>query len=276
MICGVFIAFLKLFIGKRSAIQFYKYMENYEYKSFLLFFGIRQVLTSDWHLRENLVGADFFRRLRITLNVDRHKVKSILCMTDYDFIATCKGIAGNTGNTSYTTRVGNGVRKTSTTITTGNGSTVTCFPMVASAVSMSDMNWFRIDVALAGSVINAKLTSFADYDMFLFAPCVDEESGQLCDIGQLSNIGEQGDTNILCGIFPPSPTNTKNIERNVNELSGPWNLVLVPHNAAAVRQPFTLTSDVIPPTKPMPVNTSYVILWLNSHFFFLHTKRSKI
>jgi hypothetical protein len=54
-------------------------------------------------------------------------------MIDYNFIATCLDLAGNTGNASYTIRVGNGVRKTSATITTGNSSTVSGVPMVASA-----------------------------------------------------------------------------------------------------------------------------------------------
>ncbi len=54
--------------------------------------------------------------------------------------------------------------------------------MVASAVSMSDTNWFRIDVPLAGLMINAKLTSFADY-------------------------------------ISVQPTSTENIESNMNKLS---------------------------------------------------------
>lgn len=54
--------------------------------------------------------------------------------------------------------------------------------MVASAVSMSDTNWFRIDVPLSGLMINAKLTSFADY-------------------------------------ISVQPTSTENIESNMNKLS---------------------------------------------------------
>jgi hypothetical protein len=46
--------------------------------------------------------------------------------------------------------------------------------------------------------------SFADYYLFLFAPRVDEESDQLRDIGQLSNIVEQGGTNTL-SVSPPGP-----------------------------------------------------------------------
>ncbi|HEX6607275.1 MAG TPA: choice-of-anchor Q domain-containing protein, partial [Chloroflexia bacterium] len=62
-------------------------------------------------------------------------------------------------------------------------------PTTDSAAFLGDSNWFKIPVSDPDSVITVTLNSPGDYDLYLFAPKVDEETGQLRDIGQLNTIG---------------------------------------------------------------------------------------
>ena len=78
--------------------------------------------------------------------------------------------------------------------------TVPGTPITDSAISRNDPNWYRIDVPVAGSTITATMTSTVDYDIFLFAPRVDKESGQLRDLGKIVDLGQLGDIGQLDNI----------------------------------------------------------------------------
>ncbi len=77
----------------------------------------------------------------------------------------------------------NSTRDTSTTIQPN-------VPTVQTAQTSKDAQWFRLDVTVPGSIISATMSSEADYDLFLFAPRIDQEYGQLRDIGRLVDIAQ--------------------------------------------------------------------------------------
>ncbi|MCB0057870.1 MAG: right-handed parallel beta-helix repeat-containing protein, partial [Caldilineaceae bacterium] len=109
--------------------------------------------------------------------------------TDQRGVARPAGVSCDSG--AY--QVGNGARETSASLTAG-------LLITDTALSTNDLNWYRLDVSIPGSVISATLTSVYDYDLYLFAPEVSEENGQLRDIGQQTNIAQLSDIAQLSNI----------------------------------------------------------------------------
>src|SRR5690606_38801778 len=61
-------------------------------------------------------------------------------------------------------------------------------PTTDLAVNQTDPNWYRFDVPVPGTTINVTLNSDYDYDLYLFAPGIDDENGTVRDLAQLSTI----------------------------------------------------------------------------------------
>ncbi|MCA9997081.1 MAG: hypothetical protein KDE56_15090, partial [Anaerolineales bacterium] len=77
-------------------------------------------------------------------------------------------------------------RETSQTLSSG-------VAVSGTASRTDDVKWYRLNVPQPGSVVRATLESTADYDLYLFAPRVDEETGQLRDIGNLVSLAKLSD-----------------------------------------------------------------------------------
>ncbi len=63
----------------------------------------------------------------------------------------------------------------------------TTTPISDTAVNSIDPNWYRFYVDTPGSTINVTLQSDYDYDLYLFAPGINDEDGTIRDLAQLSD-----------------------------------------------------------------------------------------
>ena len=82
----------------------------------------------------------------------------------------------------------------------GNGAAENAQPVgagsqISSTITTADSaGWYRINVAQPDSTLVISLTGLVeDYNLYLFAPAIDEESGQLRDLGRASALGDLGD-----------------------------------------------------------------------------------
>ncbi|HEX9374009.1 MAG TPA: choice-of-anchor Q domain-containing protein, partial [Roseiflexaceae bacterium] len=158
-----------------------------------------------------------------------------------------------------------------------SGQTITGASNDASAIS-----WYKIKVPDAGSSLNITLRSAGAYDLYLFAPQVDEETGQVRDIGRIGNAGDLldagrignagdlldagrvgnagrignagqlGDLSTLVAISANVKPANQQISYNVNELYGNYYIAVAGDGASTVGVSFDLRADVAPPSDTFP------------------------
>ena len=73
--------------------------------------------------------------------------------------------------------------------------------VIDSLYGPEDMNWYKISIPEPDSTITVELNDLGyDYDLYLFAPKIDEQTGQLTDIGLMGNIGLLGNIGLMGNI----------------------------------------------------------------------------